>query len=65
MMGIKKWFVKTNRFHKIANIVFVIPSIAIFYDKNSFLETGVTSPEIAIHIIWLHWEYEYSIQKGY
>lgn len=64
-MGIKKWFVKSNGFSKVSNIVFLIPTIAFLYDKNSFLETGVTSPEIGLHIIWLNWDYEISFQKGY
>jgi hypothetical protein len=64
-MGIKKWFVKSNGFSNISNIIFIIPTIAFLYDKNSFLETGVTSPEIGFHIVWLCWEYEFSIQKGY
>jgi hypothetical protein len=61
----KKWFIAQNGFYRIHGKVWIIPCISIWYDKEYFLETGVTSPAIGLHFAWLHYTYGLTIQKGY
>lgn len=61
----KKWFIDTNKFAKIRSKVWIIPCISLWYDKDYFLETGVTSPAFGLQISWLRWAYGLTIQQGY
>ena len=53
----KKWFIERNNFYRIQGKVWIIPCISLWYDKEYFLETGVTSPAIGLHLAWLHYTY--------
>lgn len=61
----KKWFINTNKFVKIKGKVWIIPCISLWYVKDYFLETSVTSPAIGLQISWLSWTYGLTIQQGY
>jgi len=61
----KKWFIENNRFVTIRGKYWLIPCISIWYDKEYFLETGVTSPAFGIQISFLNFAYGLTIQKGY
>jgi len=60
-----KWFIENNRFVTFRGKIWILPCVSIWYDKNYFLETGVTSPAFGIQISWLRWAYGLTIQKGY
>jgi len=61
----RKWFIEENRFVRMIGMYWLIPCIEIWYDKYSFLETGVTSPAFGIQISFLKFTYGLTIQKGY
>jgi len=61
----KKWFIDQNNFYRIRGKYWIIPCISLWYDKEYFLETGVTSPAIGLQISWLSWAYGVTVQKGY
>ena len=61
----KKWFIENNRLVKIRGKYWLIPCISIWYDKEYFFETGVTSPSFGIQISFLNFAYGLTIQKGY
>ena len=61
----RKWFIDTNRFVKVKGKIWIIPCISLWYDKDYFLETGVTSPAFGLQISWLRWAYGLTIQQGY
>jgi len=61
----KKWFIQTNKFVRVRNKIWILPCISLWYDKNYFFESGVTSPSFGLQISWLCWAYGLTIQKGY
>ena len=61
----RKWFIDTNRFVKVKGKIWIIPCIRLWYDKDYFLETGVTSPAFGLQISWFSWAYGLTIQQGY
>jgi len=61
----KKWFIENNRFVKFRNRYWIFPCVSIWYDKEYFLETGVTSPAFGIQVSFLNFAYGLTIQKGY
>jgi hypothetical protein len=61
----KNWFISNNRIRKIKGMCWIIPCISIWYLKDYFLETGVTSPAFGIQISFLNFAYGLTIQKGY
>jgi|688.fasta_scaffold45270_12 hypothetical protein len=62
---LKNWFVAQNKFTSFKGRIWFIPCISIWYDKNTFLETGVVTPAFGIQIAWLGWVYSFMLQKGY
>lgn len=60
-----KWFIEYNRFVRFRHKYWIIPCISVWYDKEYFLETGVTSPAFGIQISFLNFVYGLTIQKGY
>jgi hypothetical protein len=60
-----KWFVSKNKFSSFPGHIWFVPCISIWYDKNTFLETGVETPAFGVQIAWLKWSYGFTIQKGY
>jgi len=44
---------------------FIIPTVVFFYNKDTFLETGVTSPSWGLTIRWLTYMVGVQIQEGY
>jgi len=60
-----KWFIEHNNFYCIRGKYWIIPCISLWYDKEYFLETGVTSPAFGLQISWISWAYGLTIQKGY
>ena len=60
-----KWFIENNRFVNFRKKYWIIPCISVWYDKEYFLETGVTSPAFGIQVSFLNFAYGLTIQKGY
>ena len=60
-----KWFIERNKFTKIRGKYWLIPCISIWYDKEYFLETGVTSEAFGLQVSFLNLAYGLTIQKGY
>jgi hypothetical protein len=61
----KKWFISQNKFSTFKGRVWIIPCISVWYDKYTFLETGVGTPAFGIQLAWLRWSYGFSLQLGY
>ena len=61
----KNWFIVQNKFISFKGRVWFIPCISIWYDKHTFLETGVVRPAFGLQLAWLKWTYGFMIQKGY
>lgn len=61
----KKWFIAQNKLLYFKGRFWFIPCISIWYDKNTFLETGVTTSAFGIQIAWFSWTYGFMLQKGY
>jgi hypothetical protein len=60
-----KWFVSKNKFATFNGMIWFIPCISVYYNKHSFLETGITTPSLGIQLSWIKWAYGFEIQKGY
>jgi len=60
-----KWFTEQSKFMKFKGRVWIVPCISIWYDKYSFLETGVYTSSFGFQVAWLSWSYGFKIQKGY
>ena len=43
----------------------MFPYMKLWFTKDYFLETGVTSPAIGFNIGWLKWSYQFIIQITY
>jgi hypothetical protein len=61
----KNWFIAQNSFISFKGRIWFIPGISIWYDKHTFLETGVTTPAFGLQFAWLRWTYGFMIQKEY
>ena len=61
----KNWFIVQNNFVSFKGRIWFIPCISIWYDKNTFLETGVTTPAFGLQLAWLSYTYGFMIQKRY
>lgn len=61
----KIWFIREHRIKSNYNDLFIIPTIKVWWNKKTFLETGVYSNSIGIKVYILFWEYSLSIQEGY
>lgn len=61
----KNWFIENSKFVKFRGKFWILPCISIWYDREYFLETGVTSPAFGIQISFLNFAYGLTIQKGY
>jgi hypothetical protein len=61
----KNWFIAQNSFISFKGRIWFIPCISIWYDKHTFLETGVTTPAFGLQFAWLRWTYGFMIQKEY
>jgi len=49
----KNWFIVQNSFVSFKGRIWFIPCISIWYDKYTFLETGVTTPAFGLQFAWL------------
>lgn len=56
----KDFFIYNKKHHW-----FLIPTIVIFYNKETFLETGVYTPSWGIIVRWLTFMVGIQIQQGY
>jgi hypothetical protein len=56
----KDFFVYNKRHHW-----FIIPTIVFFYNKETFLETGVYTPSFGLTIRWLTFMIGFQIQQEY
>ena len=56
----KDFFIYNKKHHW-----FLIPTIVLFYNKETFLETGVYTPSWGITVRWLTYMVGVQIQKGY
>jgi hypothetical protein len=56
----KDFFVYNKRHHW-----FIIPTIVFFYNKETFLETGVYTPSFGLIIRWLTFMVGFQIQQEY
>lgn len=61
----KKWFVDISKIYRYRGRYWLIPCISLKYDKEHFLETGVTSPAFSLQISFLSFTWGMTIQKGY
>ena len=43
---LKNWFIAQNNYTSFKGRIWFIPCISIWYDKNTFLETGVVTPTV-------------------
>ena len=61
----RKWFLKEKKGKISRKDFFIIPTIKVWYNKRTFLETGVHTPAwgIKIHIFVI--ELSIAFQKGY
>jgi hypothetical protein len=57
---LKDFFIYKKRYHW-----FIIPTIVFFYNKETFLETGVYTPSWGITVRWLTYMIGFQIQEGY
>lgn len=60
-----KWFVDITKVYRYRDMYWLIPCISLKYDKECFLETGVTSPAFSLQISFLNFAWGMTIQKGY
>lgn len=58
-----KWFIAENSHCFIKGKIWILPFIHIYYDKYTFLETGVFTPSFGFEIAWLNWIYGIVVQK--
>jgi len=56
----KDFFIYNKKHHW-----FLIPTIVFFYNKETFLETGVYTPSWGLTVRWLTYMTGVQIQKGY
>jgi hypothetical protein len=60
---LKNWFITQNNCTSFKGRVWFIPCISVWYDKNTFLKTGMVTPSFGIQIAWLRWAYSFMLQK--
>lgn len=60
-----KWIIDTTKIKQYRNVYWLIPCISLKYEKEYFLETGVTSPAFVLNIAFLKYNWGMTIQKGY
>lgn len=65
MKSNKKTYLKDFFIYKKKHHWFIIPTIVFFYDKNTFLETGVYTPAWGLTIRWLTFMIGIQIQESY
>jgi len=56
----KDFFIYNKKHHW-----FIIPTIVFFYNKETFLETGVYSPSCGLTIRWFTYMIGFQIQESY
>jgi hypothetical protein len=56
----KHFFIYNKKHHW-----FIIPTVVFFYNKETFLETGVYTPSWGLTIRWLTYMIGFQIQEGY
>jgi hypothetical protein len=61
----KKVYLKDFFVYKKKHHWFIIPTVVFFYNKQTFLETGVCSPSWGLTIRWLTYMIGFQIQEGY
>jgi hypothetical protein len=61
----KKVYLKDFFVYKKKHHWFLIPTVVFFYNKETFLETGVYSPSWGLTIRWLTYMIGFQIQEGY
>jgi hypothetical protein len=62
---IKNQYIKDFFVYKKNHHWFIVPTIIFFYNKNTFLETGVYTPSWGITIRWLTYMIGFQIQQSY
>ena len=61
----KREYLKDFFIYKKKHHWFIIPTIVFFYNKETFLETGVYSPSWGVTMRWLTFMIGFQIQLGY
>lgn len=61
----KNWFIKEKSVKRNRRDLFIIPTIKVWYNKRTFLETGVHTPAWGIKLHLFVFEFSISFQKGY
>lgn len=61
----KREYLKDFFIYKKKHHWFIVPTIVFFYNKETFLETGVYSPSWGITMRWLTFMIGFQIQLGY
>lgn len=64
-MSNKKTYLKDFFIYNKKHHWFIIPTIVFFYNKETFLETGVYTPAWGLTIRWLTFMMGVQIQEGY
>ena len=60
-----KWFLEITKIYRYKELYWLIPCICLKYDKEYFLETGVTTTAFVLRISFLNFAWGMTIIKGY
>ena len=60
-----KLFISQNKLVYTKGAFSILPKFDVWYFKDFFLETGVTSPAAGFEIGWLKWQWSFGVQQGY
>jgi hypothetical protein len=64
-MKSKKVYLKDFFIYKKKHHWFIIPTVVFYYDKNTFLETGVYTPSWGLTLRWFTFMIGFHIQEAY
>lgn len=65
MSKMSKWFIREKKGKVSSRDLFLIPTIKIWYNKRTFLETGVHTPAFGVKLHLFMFELSIAFQKGY
>lgn len=60
-----KWSIIHNNIIIQKTRIWILPCLSVWYEKDYFLETGVTTPACGINFSWLIFRYVFTIQQTY
>ena len=59
-----KWFFESSA-HRFIRRYWILPVLSLVYDKDYFLETGVTTKAWIFEFKWLDFGFYFKLQQGY